>query len=198
MRIGIDANSLSDPKRTGIGRYSFAVLDQLFIIAPENEYYLYAAQPIDQRVKQEWSRYDNVIFREGNFPSRYVWQQLFLARWLRQDKVDVHLALDGLLPLGSSIPSVTIVHDLIWYRYPHSTAPHVRWVYRLRQKSSARKARHCIADSKATKSDFLKYAGIASSKVTVIYGGVEPKFKVQSEEKITQVLKEHNVCRPYI
>lgn len=198
MKVGIDANSLSYPKRTGIGRYTVGVLDQLFIIAPDNEYYLYAAQPIDPKIKQDWSKYNNVIYREGNFPSRYIWQQLFLGRWLKRDNPDVYLALDGLLPLGCSIPSVTIVHDLIWLHYPESTAPHVRWVYRLRLKSSARKARHCIAVSETTRADLLKYTGLEPSKVTVAYNGVETKFKPQGEEKINQVLEVHKIRRPYI
>lgn len=198
MRIGIDGNSLSDPKRTGIGRYSVAILRQFFALAPDHDYYLYSAQPIDHQIKKEWSRYSNVFFRESNFPSRYVWKLLFSWRWLKKDNLDVYFTADGLLPLKCKVPGVAVVQDLIWYHFPKTAAPHIYLAFRCNLRRSVRKAYHCVASSSATKNDLVEYSKIPSSKVDVIYLGVEKRFKPEREEDVVKVLREYSIHSPYI
>jgi glycosyltransferase involved in cell wall biosynthesis len=198
MKIGVDINSLSFPRKTGIGRYTYAIVKEMLKIETSHEWYLYSAMPVDYAIKAEWRKYTNVVFHESHFGSRYLWQQMFLGRRLQRDKIDVHLAIDGLLPLWCKTPSVAVVHDLIWLHFSKEVAPHIYCVYRLRLKPSVREAKHCIAVSQATKDDVVKYTGVSSDKVTVLHEAAEEQFRVLSKDAVQDILQRHGLKSPYL
>jgi len=137
MKIGIDANCLSDPHRTGIGRYAEQLLRHMLQLDRGHSFHLYAAQPPDGDLLSDLRQAGDLQCRHGNFPSRYLWQQLRQGQAVGKDHLDVYLGIDGLLPLGIKQPSVVVVHDLIWKHYPHTTSAHIRWLYKLRLKPCA-------------------------------------------------------------
>lgn len=198
MNIGIDTNCLSLSEKTGLGRYIANLMKQFLNIGSRHNYYLYSALKIDEPIRNEFSVYKNVYFREDSFPIRTLWQQFFLGHWLKKDKLNIYLSINGLLPIRCSVPAVSIVHDLIWYHFPQTEAYHIRLINRFALKRSVRQAKHCICDSEVTKRDLMKYAQIGEEKITVIYAGVDDRFKPQSQEQILAVCKQNGIVPPYI
>ena len=72
---------------------------------------------------------------------------------------------------------LVMVHDLSFERVPETFTP---WLLRyLRQAvpRSLRSADHIIANSAATRDDYLTHFSLAESQFTVIHGGVSPEFQ---------------------
>jgi glycosyltransferase involved in cell wall biosynthesis len=199
MKIGLNASSLSYSRRTGIGRYTISLFEEFFRIAPDHEYYLYSSLPIDKKFKEKWKDYKNVHYREGNFPSRYVWLILFIWRWLKRDKIDCFLAIDGVLPLFTKVPCVAVAHDLLWLHFPKTTPPHIYWIYRLNLKRSIRRCRFCVSVSMATQKDIKDYTGITDDNACVIYEGVDRDiFRKLEDSKIQSTLMKYEINDQYL
>jgi glycosyltransferase involved in cell wall biosynthesis len=198
MNIGIDANSLSDPRRTGIGRYAAELVRHLLPLCETHALYLYSALPVDSRLRAEFGASRNVFFREGRFPSRYLWQQTLLRFHAHRDPLDVYLAVDGLLPPMWRVPSVGVVHDLIWRHFPKTASLHVYWVFRLRLRASVRKARRVITDSRATREDLVSFAGIPAQKISIVHPGVSARFRRAEAPVIRATAERLGIRPPYI
>jgi hypothetical protein len=74
------------------------------------------------------------------------------------------------LPLKKKYPTVVTVHDLTTIafikHFPPGIKGYMKW---LLQRSSLQSCRAIITDSKASKRDIIKYAGIPAGKIHVVY-----------------------------
>src|SRR3989338_3372269 len=76
--IAIDIRSLLEPKRTGVGENTFELLDALFKIDKQNQYFLFLnSSRKGTDILPDWKQ-DNVTMLKFNFPNRLF--NLFL--WL--------------------------------------------------------------------------------------------------------------------
>jgi glycosyltransferase involved in cell wall biosynthesis len=92
--------------------------------------------------------------------------------------LDLYHATDFTLPpVWPHIPTVLTVHDLSFVRVPEAASPSLRaYLNRVVPRSVAR-ASHILADSEATRQDILTLYGTPAEKVTVLYSGVDARFR---------------------
>jgi len=111
--------------------------------------------------------------------------------------VDIFHTSDWLEP-PSRAKKVTTIHDLTVYKNPDLSHPYIvstqknklRWV---RKESDA-----IITDSEATKTDIIEILKIPEEKITVIYPGVDERFKPQDKYFIQDVKKKYNIKNNYL
>lgn len=86
--------------------------------------------------------------------------------------------MDGFLPysLSSRDRCVATVHDLGWRLHPDLFAWRVRLMYGALFPWVRRRADRFIAVSRYTADDLMRWAGVPSSKIDVIYHGLDPVF----------------------
>jgi glycosyltransferase involved in cell wall biosynthesis len=91
--------------------------------------------------------------------------------------------MDGFLPysLRSRDRSVVTVHDLGWHLHPDLFDRRVRLMYRALFPWVRRRADRFIAVSRYTADDLMRWAGVPSSKIEVIYHGLDPVFTSRAE-----------------
>jgi glycosyltransferase involved in cell wall biosynthesis len=80
-------------------------------------------------------------------------------------------------PTASGVPTVLTVHDLSFVRDPESADERLRAYLNQVVPRSVRRASHVLADSHATRQDLIDLWEIPPEKITVIYCGVEPRFR---------------------
>lgn len=106
-------------------------------------------------------------------PWRIACEQLLLPFQLRRQKIDVLLNPGFTAPLCSSVPQVTVFHDLQHKRHPE----YFRWFelpfWRLFLWASAKRSAVLVAVSEATRADLARYYGAGA---VVIHHGVEDEF----------------------
>jgi glycosyltransferase involved in cell wall biosynthesis len=86
--------------------------------------------------------------------------------------------MDGFLPfaLRARDRCVATVHDLGWQVHPELYPDRVRLMYRALFPWVVRRADRVIAVSRYTADDLVRRAGVAASRIEVVYHGLDPLF----------------------
>ena len=101
------------------------------------------------------------------------------------------------LPLWSSVPVVTTIHDVIPLVYPHFFRRRDRLMisayFRL-----ARRAAHLITDSEATRQDVHRLLRVPLANMTTVHLAASPAFRPQTPERIAAAQAQYNLTLPYV
>lgn len=141
-------------------------------------------------------------FQMMQIPWSWLWTQGGLASETWQQKLDVLFIPAHVIPFlkKPSLPVVTTVHDLPPEFFPYQKTLLQR-LYLSRPIEYLRTilATKIIAVSKATKEDLVKKLGVDSSKVTVVYEGVDAdKFKITTQNsKFGELKKKYGIDGDY-
>ena len=123
MRIAIDARLWTEP-RSGIGRYTRALTEQLLRLAPEEHWILYVDRAPGPALR-------GAEVRCLPWPQRLLWSLWHAPRDLRRHPVDVFHGVTGFeLPGKGPWRLVTTVHDLVPFRLPTLVPARHRWAVR--------------------------------------------------------------------
>ncbi len=112
--------------------------------------------------------------------------------------VDLFHATEHLLPRLSAIRTVFTLHDLIFLFHPEAHKPMNRWFLTLMMPRFLRAADAIIAVSECTKRDAVRCYGIPEEKITVIYEGVNPRFRPADPEAIAAVRQKYGLPERFI
>ncbi len=104
------------------------------------------------------------------------------------------------LPVFSKNKKIVTVHDLTPLAFPsHFSAGlkgSLKWQI---QKRALKNADAIITDSESSKKDIIKYAGIDSAKIKVVYLAAGSEFKIlNSKEKAEEVRKKYGLPKQFI
>ena len=192
MRIGINTRSLLGQKMEGFGNYTLEIVQRLTIAHPEHTFICY----FDRPVAPQFSFGPNVICKSIFPPTRHpflyvIWFQWRLKRAIQKDQLDVFWSPDGMFPLGIHTPVLATIHDLNFEHFPQDLPKWVAWYYKKYFPQFAKAADKIISVSDATKQDIVSSYQIPAEKISVIYNGVNTKYKpltVQEKETVQQQL----------
>lgn len=182
MKIAIDARWIF-PRISGIGRVTEKLILHLARIDRENRYLLLFSDPaLMARYRRAWEGYPNLETALVPWTIFSPAGQIGLASFLRRSSVDLFHSTNYFIPLRRPPRRVVItVHDLIPLLFPEFT-PRAkktrfnflfRWVIRL----CLERADRVIAPSRRTRDDILGRFPAAAGKVTVVYNGVDEKYR---------------------
>ncbi|MGN6391061.1 MAG: glycosyltransferase family 4 protein [Gemmatimonadales bacterium] len=99
------------------------------------------------------------------------------VRGLPSESVVYH-GMDGFLPLGIRRRDrcVATVHDLGWQVHPELYDRRLRLMYGVQFPWVVRRANRFVAVSRYTADDLMRRAGVPSSRIDVVYHGLDPAF----------------------
>lgn len=186
-------------QRAGIGRFTRDLIRSVIELDRRNTYRLVVAgASVDEAFP------DNVQIVRLPFTDRqamHMWHRLRLPVPIETfiGRFDVFHGTNFLLPYMRSKRSVVTIHDLTFMVHPEFAEPSlVRFLKRAVPATLAR-AKHVCADSVATRDDLVQLLGIAEKQVTVVYGGVDPRFRPIEDATVVRRVKErYPLDRPYI
>jgi len=191
MRVAINVRSILLSQRTGIGRYTYHLLDNLGNIDPSNDYILHAPKRLldFKRRLPDFSRYKNFkshldFFRQG------------------AGKSDIyHLPCPDLIGPYSGKLIVTI-HDLIYKTFPQAHNPKTIEITEQFMQGIIAKADKIICISENTRQDLHRFFNLPLDRTCVVYNGVDHNifFPLSDSERLiaSKHLKGFGVDKPYI
>ena len=192
MNIGFEAKRVFQ-NRSGLGNYSRNTINMLARYYPENKYKLFAPEFTNLYTLPDSAE---VISPKSIFSKFFksYWRLHQVTSLLHENDIDIFHGLSHALPYGiekTGIPSVVTIHDLIFLRFPEYYKKIDRKMYHSLYLSSCKNATKIIAISNQTKKDLIKYFGIESGKIEVIYQSCDNRFyeKVNEEQKSSIRLK---------
>lgn len=122
---------------------------------------------------------------------RQWWLQWQLPRAIKRHRVDVFLAMDGLLPLRGSIPSFLLIRDLSFlHEISGEPLNWQRFLQRQTLKYVARANKVGVLSANLEQA-LLQYAPAAAAKLNVLAPGLHESYQPLSWDEREAVKKEH-------
>ena len=202
MRVVVDARSAVDPRRTGVGQYTRAVLRALPPADPDSRFVAWYLDVRGTRPRRFAGWAPNLSERASRLPTRLYGpfsSRTGLPRleWLAGAS-DVVLATNFIPPPTSAPSVVVVVHDLAFEVMPE-TAPHndIRW--RRAFERSLDRAAAVIVPSEAARNDLGRFYGSDARRVHVIHHGTDAEaFSPAIPPQVEEVRHRFGIKGPYI
>lgn len=196
MRIGIDVTSALT-QGGGIGRYTRELVRAIAALDSKNEYRLFSAKssavlPVPNPLPGG----KNIVHKTAPLDEKWLYRLWYRLRWplpvqLVTGQIDLFHSPDFVLPpVSGRIPTLLTVHDLSFVHFPHVyTTTLVNYLNRV-VPWSIKRAQHILADSQATKQDLKAIWDVPEEKITVLYSGVDARFKPIEDTRILTAVRE--------
>mgnify|MGYP005832136239 CR=1 FL=1 len=195
MKVCVDV-SPAVHGRAGIGRYVLELVTALTGQDATAEYTIFYNRAHEAQMPVSWQHLERIAFPLRDKPWRLQVLLAHLAK-LSQDHLFPNIALfhatDNLLPCLKKTHSVLTVHDLAFRFYPETFTSLNRWFQLLTMGTFLARAHAVIALSQNTKRDVMQLYGIDESKITVVYGGVNPRFQPASTSEVERVRTRYHL-----
>lgn len=192
-RIGIDARKLSD---YGIGTYIQHLIRGLAARDQENEYFIFVGEQGHTSLFDLPDNFRTIVERSPGYSVR----ELFALSWrLLRHRIDLYHATHYVLPILVPGKSVVTIHDIIHLLYPEFLPNRFAFFYAQRMIGRAlARSNRVLADSETTRQDLISYFETDSTKIEVVYPGIDRRFFDRlDDEAITEVRKRFRLERPY-
>jgi glycosyltransferase involved in cell wall biosynthesis len=132
-------------------------------------------------------------------PARLAWEQVGLARLARRAGAEVLHCPHYTMPLATTIPVVTTLHDATFFTHPEVHLPVKRRFFRAWTRISLARARRCVTPSAATRDELVRVAGADRGRIDVAHLGVDAdRFHVPSDEERAAARAEIGLDGPYL
>jgi len=217
MLIGYEVTTIKKG-RSGVGYYTECLLKALLKYIKKEELILYsntresfselgldknigrdAMRCVSTSEESDLSEKGNILsgvqkYESGFCSVRAFWMQFILPGILKKTKPDFCHFTNYLAPIFTSVPIIVNIYDMTLTMFPEYHYLKKRILSRPVIPIIAKKAKRIITTSENTKKDIIKYFGIDSDKIRVIYCGVSDNFEVISDEKrLETIRKRYNI-----
>ena len=204
MRVVVDARSAVDPRRTGVGQYTRALLRALPPADPGTRFVAWYldVRRIGGRPRRFAGWAPNLSERATRLPTRFYGPLssrtgLPKLEWLAGAS-DVVLAPNFVAPPSSASCVVVVVHDLSREVMPE-TAPHHDARWRRGFERSLRRASAVIVPSEAARQDLERFYGIDPERVRVIHHGTDAEaFAPSIPPEVEEIRSRFAIEGPYV
>lgn len=176
MRIGIDVSQIV--YEGGVGEYVKNLVEGLLKVDRKNDYILFFSS-LRRDIKDQISNFQSinktVKIKTFRFPPTLLdllWNRLHVLpiEWLVGD-IDVFLSSDWTQPPTTKAEKMTILYDLLVYKYPQEMHRKIVAVQRRRLAWVRKECDKIICISESTKKDAMGILGIEEEKLKVVYPG---------------------------
>jgi len=204
MIIGIDISQIVY-KGSGVARYTEGVVNAILEFDTKNTWYFYFSslrQTLDPQLAERIRAKKHVL-------CLYKYPPTFLS-WYWNDMRSVSTKLPSLYNIPGnmdwfitsdwaepplSVKKATIIHDLVYKKYPETLHPSIVKTQKKRLQHVARESDLIVCVSQSTKRDLLNEFSIDSKKILVTYTGIPVPSSSKVPRKITDLYPLH---KPYI
>ncbi|MGB0387139.1 MAG: glycosyltransferase family 4 protein [Ardenticatenaceae bacterium] len=191
----------------GIGRFTHGLIQGLASVDHETQYTICYAKdatkipPFDLPANFRWQRLGLTQKQ-----AIWLWHRLHLPLpidlWL--GRPTLYHSPDYTLPPLARARGIVTIHDLSFETLPEVHEPKLRRYLQSAVPYSIKRATHVFADSESTRQDIIDYYNTEPAKITVVYPGVEPRFRPFKANlpadgaALHQVRSTYDLERPFI
>ncbi len=199
MKIAIDISQII--YGTGVSVYTRNLVSHLVKLYPHDDFLLFGGS---LRRRRELSIFTNRLKTKSKFyslPPKFVdllWNTFHIYPIEKIiGQVDVVHTSDWAEP-PSRLPKVTTVHDLIPFKYPHTTEGGVRVAHKKRLAWVNKESAVILAVSQSTKVDLIDLLKTDEDRIIVTPEGVESFYKPQPPSLVETVKHRYHLDGDYL
>jgi glycosyltransferase involved in cell wall biosynthesis len=209
MKIGIDITPLRQENISGIGKYLKNVLENLFEIDNENEYYLISFGKKNININFDISKYKNVSHIHFNISSKLVLLSSFFLNYPKIDKLisrKKNIELDcfwmpniGPGSFSKKVRLILTIHDLSFIMFRHFfDFKRNLWHFLTKPKKLIKRADKIICVSDNTKLDLTNFLNVSKEKIIVSHLGISVNYKKLDNQEIQDFKNRHNLNKDFL
>ena len=194
-RICIDARPAVIARGTGIGNYTYQLIQFLAVLDQEHEYYLLwpddGTEPLPMPPRFHFHPMSRSRQREAEE----------LPRWLEGQGIELyHVPDNGLHAFpAQSCPMIVTIHDLIPFVMPETVRRGYRRNFLEKVPKAAQEACYILTVSQTAKRDIHGILGIPEEQIRVIYPAQEAFFIPGDPERARcRLHSRYGISSPYI
>ncbi len=179
MNLGIDISQIVY-KGTGVARFTRGLVNGILKYEKKNHWLFFFSglrQKLDSDLKEKiLSKKHRLI--EWPIPPKalaQLWNDWHTVGIVPKEffKLDLFITSDWTEPKIKGIKKATIVHDLVFKKYPETVENNILNTQKKRLDWVAKESDIIFADSEATRNDLLSFYDLKDKKISVNYPGVE-------------------------
>ena len=200
MRIAVNTRLLLKGKLEGIGWFTYQTIERIVRNHPEHEFFFFFDRPYDPMFVFAPNVTPVVIHPQARHPILfYIWFEWSVPFMLKKYKIDLFLSPDSYMSLSTKVPTCLVIHDLAFEHYPEHFVLSHRLYWRHYSPLFARKATRIATVSSFSKQDIVKYYGIDTNNIDVVYNGAHDEYKpLDDNERITIKTKYADGCEYFV
>lgn len=201
MKIGIDISQIIY-EGTGVSRFNEGLLDAILQYDTENKWVFFFSS---FRRKMKEKLLQKIYIRKQSFVQwklpqaalSFLWNDLHIFPPHFTGKLDWFITSDWTEP-PKNTKKATVVHDLVFKKYPETVHPKILSTQQKRLKWVSRESDVIFADSKSTASDLQKYYSAHPDRIVLNYPGVTVTHKDLDTKEIPAILEKYKITPPFI
>ncbi len=201
MNLGIDISQIVY-KGTGVSRFTEGLVDAILTYDLDNKWTFFFSgfqQKLKEKVLQKIHTRKQKIIQWDLPPTALslLWNDVHFLKPGFTKKLDWFITSDWTEPATFS-KKATIVHDLVFKKYPETVHPKIISNQTKRLKWAIAESDLLFVDSKNTKNDLLEIYNINENRVCINYPGVSIEHKDLDKQNRLEILKKYNISEPFI
>ncbi len=200
MKIGIDISQTAY-RGTGVGRFTRGLIDAILKYDKNNDWVFFFSSLRKQLDYDLKLKIKNKGFQINDYPFppkllTLLWNKVHIFKIDKLIKnLDWFISSDWTEP-PSNYKKATIVHDLVYKRFPETLSPIIRKNQEKKLNFVKKESRVIFADSISTKKDLITFLEVDENKITVNYPGVNIiKTDTVFDQK---TLKKYSINKKFI
>ena len=202
MKIAIDISQAAY-EGTGVARFTQGLTEAVCKYAPDQEwifYYSALRTPLPKHLKNTINAAHKTL-RTSPIPPRMlsiIHNQLHAIPFelLAGTQPDWYISSDW-TQAPARCRRATVVHDLVFHRYPETVDPLVRKTQAQRLHWVQRECEVVFCDSESTKTDYEAYVTVPNARVITNHPGVNATAAIEPP-LVQEVQSRYHITRPYI
>jgi glycosyltransferase involved in cell wall biosynthesis len=177
MRIAINTRFLLKGKLEGIGWFTYEIIRRIVLNHPEHEFIFLFDRPYDAHFVFAENVTPIVISPPARHPILwYVWFEISVKRALKKYNIDLFISTDGFLSLSTEVPTLLVLHDLAFEKFPKHIPFKFRYFLQKFTPKYAFKAKQIVTVSEFSKSEIINLYGIDAEKISVVHNGANKMY----------------------
>lgn len=198
MKIVVNTRLLIKDKLEGIGWFTYETLKRITNAHPEHDFYFLFDRKFDPSFVFSANVIPVVLAPQARHPILFkIWFNWSVARFLKKTQADIFVSPDGYLSLTTQVPQIAVIHDLNFEHYPEFLPQHITKYYKTYFPLFAKKATKIVTVSHFSKADIIKQYRIESSKIAVVYNGINQRFKALTEVDKVKIRTKYTNNKPF-
>lgn len=198
MRIAVNARHLLLNRLEGVGTVTDEVMRRMVEAHPEDQFDYYFDRKFDPHFVHGPNVHPHAFQPVTRLPIliRY-WLNHPVRRHAFKQKADIFFSPDGFIPLGMSIPKVSMVHDVAYLRYPEHLQPRISAFYKKWMPRYLAYTDHIITVSEFSKSEIIAGYNVPADKISVVYNGITDVYQPVPTDQKQKTREKYTKGLPY-
>lgn len=178
----------------GTSRYALNTMRWLLANDQSNDYIIFSTKEFAVNIEEYLPNMRYTIsvcpFKAERFCVRILWEQCVLPVQLILNKVDILFAPSLSAPVFSGVRCVVVIHDMVAFYFGSRYGKLRKCYIRLLTRCLLEKAERIVTVSQHSMNDIAKHSKKSVSKLSVVYEGVEDKFRVIDDPSVLMCCRE--------